>query len=398
MNNEKQGLREGYTTGTCAAAATKGAAYGIVNGYIPDFVEVQLPSGKSVKLQILQKITGHNFAECCVKKDAGDDPDVTHGALIFARVEQVNCGCFEKVDGCQPGNYSKLKSKPESRQTIQIDGGKGVGVVTKPGLQVAIGRPAINPVPQEMIRKSVLDVIGEEYRYDIRVVISVPDGEMIAKRTFNERLGICGGISIIGTTGIVKPMSEEAIKVSLKCELDVAKASGFKTVILAPGNLAENAVKKNFDLKNGQVVLMSNFVGYMLGEAYKLAFSEVIIAGHPGKLAKLLRGDFNTHSSKSEPANDLIIDILKNEDIENEIIKCSMESTTVEGIIREVKKSAKFTVFDKIAGMVEKAASGFLNDKLRIGVILFDMEKEVVGMSLNAQKWKDSVTFNKSCD
>ena len=377
-------LKEGYTTGTCAASAAKGAAFGLVNGFIPDFVEIELPTGKIVKLKIEEKLIGTNFAQCCVKKDAGDDPDVTHGALIFARVEQ-----FAKKNNESAAINKKFST--ENRLNIEITGGSGVGVVTKPGLQIKIGESAINPVPQKMIRRSVQDVLGIKYGFRIKVTISVPDGEKIASRTFNERLGILGGISIIGTTGIVRPMSEDAIKSSLKCELNIAKAMGYETVILTPGNLAENAVKKRFDVQNENVVLMSNFVGYMLSEAEKLGFKEIIIAGHPGKLAKLLRGDFNTHSSKSKPANDIIINLLRSENFDDDIIAESIKSTTIEGIISEVIKSDQLYIFEKVAAMVEKAASDYLENRVVIGAMLFDMQKQLIGMSHNAKKWSNAI-------
>ncbi len=385
INSSK--LKEGYTTGTCAASAAKGASFGLVNGFIPDFVEIELPAGRTVKLKIEEKRIGTGFAECCVRKDAGDDPDVTHRALIFARVEQLPAKENKQI-AISKGNSDQHTSE------IQIVGGIGVGVVTKPGLQVRIGEAAINPVPQKMIRQSVQDVIGTNYKFNIKVTISVPDGEKIAKRTFNERLGITGGISIIGTTGIVRPMSEEAIKTSLKCELDIAKAMGHQTVILTPGNLAESAVKKRFDVADEMVVLMSNFVGFMLTESAKLGFKEIIIAGHPGKLAKLIRGDFNTHSSKSEPANDIIMDLLHNEKIGDTIIAESEKSTTIEGIIQEIKKSNLLYIFDKVAGIIETIASDYLKNRLVIGVILFDMQKQLIGMSTNSRKWSN--TLNQS--
>ena len=375
-------LREGYTTGTCAAAAAKGAAFGLNSGNIPDYVTIKTPIGKTVKLKIIEKKINGNFAECCVRKDAGDDPDVTHGALIYCGLQIIEREM--KDSGKQTFSNHKVRKSafriPHS--VIEVVGGKGVGVVTKPGLQVAVGKAAINPVPMQMIIDSINDVIGKNEQH-LKATISVPDGREIAKRTFNERLGICGGISIIGTTGFVKPMSEEAIKTSLKCELDIAKAVGFDTVILVPGNLAETAVKKAFKLKNEQVVLMSNFVGYMLTAAHDHGFKEIILAGHPGKLAKLIRGDFNTHSSCSKQANDIIVNLIEKEAFNENAVDSIRKSITVEGIIQEVRKADKLVFFNKIAKMVKIKASDFLNNKQKIGVVLFDMQKQVIGLSLN---------------
>ncbi|MGR3178567.1 MAG: cobalt-precorrin-5B (C(1))-methyltransferase CbiD [Candidatus Anammoxibacter sp.] len=368
--DKSQHLREGYTTGTCAAAAAKGAAFGLISGNIPDYVTIKTPIGKAVKLKILEKKINGNIAECCVKKDAGDDPDVTHGALIYCKLQ---------INDCEIRN---------AHPAIEVVGGEGIGVVTKPGLQVEVGKAAINPVPMQMIRDAINDVVKES-GHNFRATISVPDGSEIAKRTFNERLGIRGGISIIGTTGFVRPMSEEAIKTSLKCELDIAKAGGFNTAILVPGNLAETAVKKTFKLKNAQVVLMSNFVGFMLNAAHDHGFKDIVLAGHPGKLAKLIRGDFNTHSSKSKQANDILIDLIEKESFEKGTVDSIRKSTTVEGIIQEVIKADKLDFFNKIAKMIESAASDFLKNRQKIGVVLFDMQKHVVGISLSDTKMKD---------
>ena len=347
---------------------------GLINGFIPDYVEINTPLGRKVKLKLLKKQIGNNYAECCVQKDAGDDPDVTNGAFIFCRVERIESNgqnhCIEKEN-----TYSNGK------QQITVIGGKGVGVVTKPGLQVKVGLSAINPVPMQMIQTTILDVIGTR-KCKIKAIISVLDGEKIAKRTFNSRLGICGGISIIGTTGFVRPMSEEAIKTSLKCELNVASALGHNIVVLAPGNLAETATKKWFAFAKEQVVLMSNFAGYMLNAAFSLGFKEIIITGHPGKLAKLIRGDFNTHSSNSKPANDIIIDIISNKLSGNRVLDEINESTTVEGIIQTIEKRNELDVFNIIAERVRLSASAFLKEKLEIGVVLFDMQKQIIGLSM----------------
>lgn len=376
--NKDQRLREGYTTGTCAAASAKGASFGLTSGYIPDYVNIKTPIGKIVRLKILEKQIGDNFAECCVQKDAGDDPDATHGALIYCRLQIDDSGLQDNI-GQESGNIQNPGSK------IVICGGEGVGIVTKPGLQVGIGQSAINPVPMQMIKSAICDTLDKNESH-LRAVISVPDGQKIAERTFNKRLGIYGGISIIGTTGIVRPMSDESIKNSLKCELDIAKALGFETVVLVPGNLAETAVKKTFKLKNEQVILMSNFVGFMLTEAHSRGFKEILLAGHPGKLAKLIRGDFNTHSSNSRPANEIIINIIEKEDIEKEVIDSIKRSATVEGIIQEIRETNRLPIFNKVAEIIETSASDFLKNRLTIGAVLFDMAKRVIGLSPNARK------------
>lgn len=381
-------LREGYTTGACAAAAAKGAAEGLINGRIPVYVEITTPIGRTVKLRLQGRTVGANFAECCVRKDAGDDPDVTNGALIFCRLEAISGGRPDSATA----RFGHLKNTDgEPAATIVITGGRGVGVVTKPGLQIKVGEAAINPVPRQMIKDAVLDIVGNR-GLSLKATISVPDGESIAKRTFNQRLGILNGISIIGTTGFVRPMSEAAITSSLRCELDIAKAMGFTTVVLVPGNLAETAVRKRFPLKSEQVAQMSNFAGFMLTAADANGFNEIILAGHPGKLAKLIRGDFNTHSSVAKPANDIILNLAADDGIDSETLDSIRQSPTVDGIIGLVQGSNKPHLFDKVAERIESAASDFLGGRRSMGAVLFNMEKSVIGMSQNARRWEKRLT------
>lgn len=382
-------LRTGYTTGTCAAAAAKASAIGLLTGTIPDAVEIDTPIGKALKLTILEKGLGRGFAKCAVKKDAGDDPDVTHGCMVFARVELIPPQPpFEKG-----GNGG-----------IIIEGGDGVGVVTKPGLQIPPGEPAINPVPRRMITDALSECGVSKGKYSdlnsairnpqsafssLRVTISVPNGEEIAKETFNPRLGIIGGISIIGTTGIVKPMSEAAIKASLVLSLDVAKALGLDSVVLVPGNIGERAALQWFRLPREQVVLMSNYVGFMLLEAVKRGFENVLLAGHPGKLAKLIRGDFCTHSSKSKSANDVIINMLNDEKhVGSGIVGKAKQSPTIEGIIELLKKHDSLSIFNTVADKIEDAVSKFTNKRLKTGVILFNMNCEPIGISRGTEYWR----------
>ena len=278
-------MRFGYTTGSCATAAAKAAAIGLFTGNIPDEVEIDTPASVKLRLKIHHGQLSTDAAECAVQKDAGDDPDVTNGCYVHAKVKRI------------------------FTQTIEIDGGEGVGRVTKPGLQVPVSHAAINPVPRRMIEGAVKEVIGNNC--GLKIVISVPDGKALGEKTFNPKLGIIGGISIIGTTGIVRPMSEDAFKTSLLCGLDIAQGIGYETVVLVPGSLGERSTLNLFDVPKDQVIQISNFVGFMLTAAGQRNFKRIILAGHPGKLAKLLRGDFQTHSAVSKPANDILIGIIE---------------------------------------------------------------------------------------
>ncbi|HLA38190.1 MAG TPA: cobalt-precorrin-5B (C(1))-methyltransferase CbiD [Candidatus Brocadiales bacterium] len=377
-------LRYGYTTGSCAAGATLAATQGLLTGTIPDRVELLTPSGVSLSLEILEKSLARDSASCAVRKDAGSDPDVTHGCLVFARIAPHYPPCHS-----DPERREGEESPQPSKEKILIDGGEGVGRVTKPGLRVPPGQAAINPVPRDMIHSAATPLL-KKWR-GLKVTISVPGGEELAKKTFNPRLGILGGISIIGTTGIVRPMSQEALKDSITACLDVARALGHETTVLVPGNLGERACRRNFKLPQEQVVEMGNFLGFTLVEAAKRGFRRIILAGHPGKLAKLLRGDLDTHSLKSAPAMDIINKILKEEGLEEEALRTLDNSLTVEGILQELKSRGKLELMDCVADRIESEAETLLQRKTEMGVILFDMELGIAGLSKGAKKWQEGL-------
>ncbi len=352
----------GYTTGSCAAGAAKGAAYGLLRGIIPESIDLLTPADITLQLNLLHRKVGDGFAECSVRKYSGDDPDITNGCEIHVRIERSN------------GNGIRFIARD------------GVGTVTKPGLQVPKGEPAINPVPRSMIRQSLEEVLGTSDGIDVSV--SVPEGKELAKKTFNGRLGIVDGISIIGTTGIVRPMSLDSFKVSLLCGLDVAKAAGHESVVLVPGGIGETGFKKHFEVEGDQVIQMSNFVGFMLDESVKRGFKSVIIGGHPGKLTKLIRGDFYTHSSESEPANDILINLFKGAGIGSSIVRELEESPTVEGMVEIMRKHNRLDKFNSIADDVQEAAYRYVSSKIEIGTVMFDMKKNIIGTSKGFKVWQ----------
>ncbi|MCP4265175.1 MAG: cobalamin biosynthesis protein CbiD [Candidatus Brocadiaceae bacterium] len=352
----------GYTTGSCAAGAAKGAAYGLLQGAIPDTVDLTTPSNITLKLSLLHRKIGNDFAECAVRKYSGDDPDVTNGCEIHVRVERSDCN------------------------EVRFKGGDGVGTVTRPGLQIGQGEPAVNPVPRAMIKEALNEVLGPLDGIDIQV--TVPEGKKLAKKTFNGRLGIVDGISIIGTTGIVRPMSLDSFKVSLLCGLDVAKAAGHESIVLVPGSIGETGFKRHFNIAEYQIMQMSNFVGFMLDESIKRGFKSIIIGGHPGKLAKLIRGDFYTHSSGSKPANDVLIEILEKEKLDHTLINCLNDSPTIEGMVAILREHNLLHLFNRIAKDVQSAAVQYVSSKAMIGVILFDMKKSVIGYSEGFTDWQ----------
>lgn len=276
LKNGKK-LRCGFTTGTCAAASATAGALMIFTGKIVENVSVRLPRGEILIIDIKEPSFNIHGVRCCVKKDSGDDPDSTHGILIYADV-----------------------SLDDSNE-IKIEGGNGVGRVTQKGLDCSVGGPAINSIPRKMITENVRRIC-DEYGYNggVNIVISVPEGEEIAKKTFNPQLGIVGGISIIGTTGIVEPMSEKALIDSLKVEMQVIKEKGFNTLLAFPGNYAQNFIDRTLGVRGENSIKFSNYLGEVLDFALELDFKEILIVGHMGKMVKVAGGMMNTHSSNGD--------------------------------------------------------------------------------------------------
>lgn len=276
-------LRHGYTTGACAAAAAKGAARMLREQRLVEEVEIVLPLGERVTFLLQGQELDDSAASCFVVKDAGDDPDVTNGAEIHARVRR------------EPLNRSG------ARTMVFVDGGRGVGTVTKPGLGVGVGNPAINPVPMRMITEGVKEEFSVVCLPQVLyVTISIPNGEDLAKKTLNARLGIVGGISILGTTGIVRPISAKAWTDTLDAALDVARACGCDTVVLSTGRTSELAAQKADPLPEEAFVMMGDHVGYALRACARKGVRHVILAGQFAKLLKIACGHEQTHVSSSE--------------------------------------------------------------------------------------------------
>ncbi len=272
---EKEGkrLRLGYTTGSCAAAAAKAAAWMLLTGRRRERISLATPKGITLELDVREITRTENMVSCAIEKDSGDDPDVTKGTLIFAAVSRSDT----------PG--------------VAIDGGVGVGRVTKQGLDQPGGAAAMYSVPRRIIRENVEDACRlTDYHGGITVVISAPEGAALAKKTFNPRLGIEGGISILGTTGIVEPMSEQALVDTIRVELTQRRASEADYVLLTPGNYGADFIRGSLGLDPALAVQTSNFIGDALDICRELGFKGALLIGHIGKLVKLAGGMFNTHS------------------------------------------------------------------------------------------------------
>lgn len=267
-------LRRGYTTGSCAAAASKAAAIMLLANRIQENIYLMTPRGIGLNLTVQEIERGDGYVSCGIVKDSGDDPDVTNGMTVYARVEKT--------------------SVPYE---ILIDGGIGIGRVTKPGLDQPVGNAAINSTPRRMITEELRQVC-EDYGYTggLRVIISAPAGVEIAKKTFNPRLGIVGGLSILGTTGVVEPMSDEAVVETIRTELSMRSADGKTVVLFTPGNYGADYIRNELRIDPQIAVTTSNFVGDAFALAAEYGFQGALLVGHIGKLIKVAGGMFNTHS------------------------------------------------------------------------------------------------------
>ena len=370
LPKNEQGLRFGYTTGSCATAAAAAAAQMLLCGDEVSMVDFMTPKGIELQLDIEHIIREESRVRCGVKKDAGDDPDITDGIYIYA--------IAELIDG--PG--------------VQIEGGIGVGRVTRPGLDQPVGVAAINHVPREMITREVSRVMERaHYNGGIRITIEIPEGVTLAAKTFNPKLGIEGGISVLGTSGIVEPMSEDALKSTIRTELSVRRAEGHADVILVPGNygldfLRERAMSRG-NMQNGSASLncelqtdhnidvdaavkCSNFIGDAIDMAAALGFTEVLLVGHIGKLIKLSGGIFNTHSRQADARIDLLVSAGVRADVPQGILKQLYDTVTTEDALRILDEHHMLRpVMDAVKERVKYHLQQRAGDKLQIRAILF---------------------------
>jgi cobalt-precorrin-5B (C1)-methyltransferase len=346
-------LRKGYTTGSCAQGAAKAATLMLLTGKPLDWVEIESPSGEKLRFPIIEPEIGDEWAKCGVIKDAGDDPDITHGAKICATVRFL------------------------SGSEVSIKGGEGVGIVTKPGLPLPVGEYAINPTPRKMILKEVSQCLPKDR--GLEVTISVPNGQELAKRTFNPLLGIVGGISILGTTGIVEPRSIDAYKASLSLQLDVLKAAGYGKATLVLGYVGERFCKNSLDLPGDSVIKIGDHVGFMLEQCVKKGIEEVLLAGHIGKLVKVAGGQFNTHYRFGDHRVETIAHHARHFGASEEVIEAILQEKTAEGTIRILEENGLAKVFDDIAEEVVLNAKKLVEGKLKIHCILLSLEGEILG-------------------
>ena len=346
-------MRYGFTTGSCAAAAAAAACYMLLTGRKKEEMTILTPKGISYTAKLVDISINESSAACAIVKDGGDDPDITTGAHIVAEVAFLQ-------------KESQQKDKTDAVQQIIIRGGKGVGRVTKPGLDQPVGEAAINHVPREMIEKEVRRICALcDYNGKLEVTISVPEGEEIAQKTFNPRLGITGGISILGTSGIVEPMSSQALLDTIQVELRQKKAMGQQMIAVTPGNYGLDFMKEAFAYDLDKSVKCSNFIGNTIDMAAETGFCGMLLTGHIGKLVKVSGGIMNTHSKEGDCRMELLAAAaLKSGGSKTQALEILEAVTTEEGIriLQEggnLQKTMQI-LMEKIMFYLQKRAAGRL--------------------------------------
>ncbi len=356
MEEEKTKMKTGYTTGSSATAASKAALLSIINQKKIDNVSILLPKRSFLQIPINSCEFELDKAKCSVIKNGGDDPDVTHGAEII-----VELSITKKIN------------------EIEIDGGEGVGIVTKPGLGLEINKPAINPVPKKMITENLKEV-GKDIllKNGIRVVISVPKGKELAPKTDNPRLGIINGISILGTSGIVFPFSTASYAASIRQNLDVAIAMGNDTVVLTTGGRSEDFAKKIVDLPEHCFVQMGDFSGYTIQQCGRKDIKKAYVVGFIGKLAKMAAGVKQTHVKGSKVDMGFLAELAKSCNAQENVIHYIRKANTARHVSEIIQENNIQGFFDLICSETYKHMRKHSEEKVPIDVILFDFEGKIL--------------------
>lgn len=354
-------LRAGFTTGTCAAAAAKAATLLLFHGVASRTVEVETPLGLKLKLPVAQCEQGEAYARAAVRKDAGDDPDITDGLLIVADV------------------------RLSDSNDIRLEGGEGVGRVTKPGLALPPGEWAINPVPRMQIAGAVRSALPQGK--GAVVSISVPGGQEAAKKTLNPDLGITGGISILGTTGIVEPMSSEAFKRSLVPQIDLALTAGCRRLVLTPGKMGKRNALRLLAVEPDAVVLASNFIGTMLRACAAKKVEEVVLFGHVGKLMKVAAGIADTHSAVADARREIFVAYGALAGLPQDALLQLTEHNTAEESAAYLIANDYGPVLDNIAAAAALRAEKMAGGSLRVGCVMLNLAGEPLAADRTGKLW-----------
>jgi cobalt-precorrin-5B (C1)-methyltransferase len=361
-------LRCGFTTGSCAAAAAKAALCMLLDDKELPQVSIMTPKGITYIAEVVDIVRDKDQVSCSVIKDGGDDVDATDGMKIRASVRLCDGG------------------------EILIDGGEGIGRVTKPGLDQKIGEAAINSVPRRMIRDCMLEVLSAHGMTDVgaSVIISAPEGERVAEKTFNSKLGIIGGIAILGTTGIVEPMSDEGILGTIRAQISMQRAMGKEVFLMAPGNYGLKFIQDTYDIGQDRAVLCSNFVYDTLAMAAEAGFREVLFVGHLGKLIKVAGDIKNTHSKYGDHRMEILCDVVSEfalgpefEKLKQQLEECVMTDEAVRIITGE---GLREKVFSEVSDRIRNNMESWIGGSVRVEDIIFEGDYSFLSGSTGARQ------------
>ncbi|WML29138.1 cobalt-precorrin-5B (C(1))-methyltransferase [Neobacillus sp. OS1-32] len=357
LDQQTQPLRFGYTTGACATAATKAALIALITGESQEEVTILIPAGNQVKFTIEEMVISKGQVTAGIMKDGGDDPDATHGALIQSTVS------WRKND------------------RIALDGGKGVGRVTKEGLPIPVGEAAINPVPRQMIEAAAGEILRQYGVGDgVSIMISVPKGEEIAKKTLNGRLGIIGGISILGTRGIVVPFSAEAYTASISLAIKVARKAGCKHVVLTTGGRSEKYAMKQYPyLPQVAFIEMGDFVGFALKECKQQGIKQVSLVGMVGKFSKIAQGKMNVHARKIEINFSFLAQIAKEAGVKETILPDIVRANTAAKVAEIMIRIGNYQFFQLICEYCCQSALAEIGGGLKVETSLYTLSGDFLG-------------------
>lgn len=370
ISRGKEKLRCGYTTGSCATAAAKAAAIMLLSGNDIEEVRISTPKGIDLVLEVLDITKEEGFVKCAIKKDSGDDPDITKGILVYAKVSII-----EAVD------------------RVVIEGGEGIGTVTKKGLDQPVGNAAINKTPRRMIKEHLLEVMEEqEYTGSLLVTISIPGGKEIAKKTFNPKLGIEGGLSIIGTTGIVEPMSSQALIETIRIEENMLRECNRKNILVTLGNYGKTFLKQEMPEVLEKSVTCSNFIGEALEIALEYDFEGVLLVGHIGKMVKLGAGIMNTHSSNADGRMEVLITCGVLAGIAGEVLMQLAECVTVDDAVAILRKEPQYEkMIDILMERIHYYLQNKVKEEIKVGAIIFSNVYGIIGKTSYADEIKNKI-------
>ncbi len=391
-------MRYGFTTGSCAAAASKAAAYMLLTGKKKETISIQTPKGIIFEAKLLEISRKEGSVSCAVEKDGGDDPDITTGALVYAEVSYAKGSQPSKTANSLCEEKQKEAKEKASHATIEIDGGIGVGRVTRPGMDQPVGNAAINHVPRQMIESEVLEVCKmADYKGGLKVIISIPKGVELAEKTFNPRLGIVGGISVLGTSGVVEPMSSQALLDTIRLELNMQRVQKYPVAAVSPGNYGLDFMKETYGYDFDASVKCSNFFGETIDMAVECGFEKMLLTGHIGKLVKVSGGIMNTHSREADCRVELLAAAGLRAGVSRaNLMKILDSATTTEAIAYLEEENKTKPVMDYLMERILYYTNRRAGGRMQIECILYDNQYGELAKSAAAEEFLNELKEYKA--